>query len=61
MGIDEGGREEPATKINFGLPGRRPPGRVIAPDEADQIPIGHDSSRAWVARSVDASPDEDHN
>jgi hypothetical protein len=61
MGIDKGGREQPATKINFSLRGRRPSGRVIASDEADHIFVGHDSSRAWVARSVDASPDEYHN
>ena len=60
MGIDEGWREQPTTKINFGLLWRCPPGRVIAADEADQISVGHDSSRPWVTRSVDAAPDEDH-
>ena len=60
MGIDEGWREQPTTKINFGLLRRCPPGRVIAADEPDQISVGHDSRRPWIVRSVDASPDEDH-
>ena len=60
MGIDKCGRKQPPTKINFNLPGRGASGFHVAADVADQSAVGDHSSRAWVVRSVDASPDEDH-
>jgi hypothetical protein len=60
VGIDKGWGEQPAAKINFGLLRGGASGFLIAADVADQTPVGHHGSRAWVVRSVDASPDEDH-
>jgi hypothetical protein len=60
VGIDKGWCEQPPAKINFSLPRRGASGFLIVADVADQTPVGHHSSRAWMVRSVDASPDEDH-
>jgi hypothetical protein len=60
VGIDEGGCEQPTAKINFGLVSRVASSRLIAADIADQIYVDHDSRRAWMIRSVDTSPDKDH-
>ncbi len=60
MRVDECRRKQSPTKINFSLPWRCASGRLIVADEADETSVGHDSSRSRVVRSVDASPDEDH-
>src|SRR5688500_385588 len=60
MRVDKCGRQQPPTKINFSLPWRCASGRLIVADEADETSVGHHSSRSWVVRSVDASPNEDH-
>ena len=60
MGIDKSRRDQPPTKIDFGLSTRCSACRVIAADETDQTSVGDDGSRPWLVRRVNASPDEDH-
>jgi hypothetical protein len=42
------------------LPGRCLSGCLVAADEADRSMIGNHSTRTWLVRRVNASPDEDH-
>jgi hypothetical protein len=60
VGIDERRCDEPSSKINFVVPGRCPARGLIAADEADHSPVGHEASCLWVPRGVHAAPDEDH-
>lgn len=60
VSIDKGRRDQPSLKINFGLPGRCSSGCLIAADEADRSIVGDHSTRTWLVRRVNASPDEDH-
>jgi hypothetical protein len=60
VSIDKGRRDQPSLKINFGLPGRCVSGCLVAADEADRSIVGDHSTRTWLVRRVNASPDEDH-
>jgi hypothetical protein len=60
VSIDKGRRDQPSLKINFSLPGRCLSGWVVAADEADQSIVDDHSTRTWLVRRVNASPDEDH-
>jgi hypothetical protein len=60
VSIDKGRSDQPSPKINFGLPGRCLSGCLVAADEADRSLVGDHSTRTWLVRRVNASPDEDH-
>ena len=60
MDIDECGSDEPSSKIDFLMPGRRVSRGHIAANEADRCTVDHDGSCRLVPRGVNAAPDEDH-
>jgi len=60
MGINERWCDKPSSKINFLVPWRCAARGVIAADEANRSPGGHERSCLWVPRGIYAAPDEDH-
>ena len=60
MGIDEGGREQPAVEVDLRCAGPVVAGAGVIPDVADRVPADHHGGRAGFAGRVDPPTEQDH-